>query len=191
VAQIPPESVSELLVRWRAGDKEALRTLVPLVYRELHAVAHRYLKRERPDHTLQTTDLVHEVYLRLMDQRPFEAENRAHFVGIAARLMRQVLVDNARSHRAAKRGANLKIDFDETRVMPQKKSGYLVDLDDALTELAELDERQSRIVELKFFGGLTIEEIAELLQISPSTAKRDWNVAKAWLSRQIERNSRG
>jgi RNA polymerase sigma factor (TIGR02999 family) len=183
--------VSELLVRWRAGDQQALQALVPLVYKELHAVAHRYLQNERPGHTLQTTALVHEAYLRLVDSRPFETENHVHFVSVAARLMRQILVDYARSHRAAKRGADRKVDLDERLVLPQLPKAELVALDDALEELAHVDEQQSRIVELKYFGGLTTEEIAGLLDISPSTAKREWNVAKAWLSRQIKRDRHG
>jgi len=191
VSQLPSQTASELLVRWRAGEEEALQALVPLVYKELHAVAHRYLQNERPGHTLQTTALVHEAYLRLADQRPFETENRAHFVAVAARLMRQILVDYARSHRAAKRGADRKVDLDERLVLPQMPNADLIALDDALQELARVDEQQSRIVELKYFGGLTTEEIAGLLDISPSTAKREWNVAKAWLSRQIKRDSRG
>jgi len=154
-------------------------------------VAHRYLQNERPGHTLQTTALVHEAYLRLVDQRPFETENRAHFVSVAARLMRQILVDYARSHRAAKRGADRKTDLDVGLVLPQIRNADLIALDDALDELARVDEKQSRIVELKYFGGLTTEEIAGLLDISPSTAKREWNVAKAWLSRQMKRHRRG
>ena len=189
--QVPSESVNELLSKWRAGDKDALRALVPLVYEELHTAAHRYLQRERPGHTLRTTALVHEAYLRLNDQRPFETENRAHFVAIAARLMRQILVDYARSHAAAKRGADRRVHFDEGLVLTQEPDPNLVALDDALQELASVDEQQSRIVELKYFGGLTNEEIAELLGISVSTTKREWNVAKAWLSRQIKRGYRG
>jgi RNA polymerase sigma-70 factor (ECF subfamily) len=191
VPQLPSQPVSELLMKWRDGDQEALQALLPLVYKELHALAHRYLRRERPGHTLQTTALVHEAYLRLVDQRPFETENRAHFVAVAARLMRQILVDYARSHHAVKRGADRKVDLDADLVLPQIRNANLVALDDALSELARLDEQQSRIVELKYFGGLTTDEIAELLGISRSTAKRDWNVAKAWLSRQIKRGSRG
>jgi len=183
--------VSELLAKWRAGDEEALHALMPLVYNELHAVAHRYLQRERPDHTLQTTALVHEAYLRLNDQRPFDTENRAHFVAIAARLMRQILVDYARTHIAAKRGADRKVEFDEGLFLAQQPDTNVVALDDALNELASFDEQQSRIVELKYFGGLTNEEIAAFLGISVSTIKREWNVAKAWLSRQIKRGNRG
>jgi RNA polymerase sigma factor (TIGR02999 family) len=178
-------------VKWRAGDQEALQALVPMVYTELRAVAHGYLKRERPGHTLQTTALVHEAYLRLADQRPFDTENRAHFIGVAARLMRQILVDYARSHRAAKRGPDRKVELDAALAVPQMPTADVVALDDALNELAQVDEQQSRIVELRFFGGLTIEEAAEVLGVSRSTAKRDWNVAKAWLTRQMKRGSRG
>jgi RNA polymerase sigma factor (TIGR02999 family) len=191
VGQLPSQAVSELLVRWRAGDQEALQALVPLVYKELHTVAHCYLQNERPGHTLQTTALVHEAYLRLVDQGPFETENHSHFVSVAARLMRQILVDYARSHGAAKRGADRKVDLNEGLALPQLPKANLVALDDALNELAHVDEQQSRIVELKYFGGLTTQEIAGLLEISPSTAKREWNVAKAWLSRQIKRDSCG
>jgi len=183
----PSHPVSELLVKWRAGDAQALQALVPLVYADLHAIAHLYLQRERADHTLQPTALVHEAYLRLCGQKPFQAENRSHFVGIAARLMRQILVDYARSHRAAKRGSDRTIELDAAAVIPQWKSAELVALDDALRDLERVDEQQSRIVELRFFGGLTTEEAAEVLGISRSTAKRDWNVAKAWLSRQMKR----
>jgi len=179
------------LAKWRGGDPEALQALVPLVYKDLRAMAHAYLKRERPGHTLQTTALVHEAYLRLVGQRPFEAENRKHFVAVAARLMRQILVDYARSRGAAKRGADRKVELDTAVAMPQMPNTDVVALDDALKLLAEVDEQQSRIVELRFFGGLTTEEAAEVLSISRSTAKRDWNVAKAWLARQMKRGSRG
>lgn len=189
--QLPSPAVSELLIKWRAGDENALHALVPLVYKELHVLAHAYLRKERPGHTLQTTALVHEVYLRLANQHPLEAENRAHFAGIAARLMRQILVDYARSHRAAKRGADRKVDLDAELLLPQVRDAHLIALDDALSQLARVDEQQSHIVELKYFGGLTTDEIAELLGISRSTAKRDWNVAKAWLTRQMKRGSHG
>ncbi len=191
--QLPSEAVSELLVKWRAGDEQALQALIPLVYKELHALAHHYLRKERSGHTLQTTALVHEAYLRLVDQRPSEVENRAHFVGVAARLMRQILVDYARSHRAAKRGPDRKVELDVALALPlaQRPNTDVVALDDALKALEQLDEQQSRIVELRFFGGLTTEEAAEVLGISRSTAKRDWNVAKAWLSRQMKRGRRG
>jgi len=180
-----------LLVKWRAGDQEALQTLIPLVYAELRAMAHYYLQRERQGHTLQTTALVHEAYLRLCDQRPFQADNRSHFVGIAARLMRQILVDYARSHRAAKRGADRRVELDAIEALPQLRNTDVVALDDALQALAQVDEQQSRLVELRFFGGLTTEEAAEVLGISRSTAKREWNVAKAWLTRQMKRSGHG
>jgi len=185
------QQVSALLVKWKAGDQAAIRALVPLVYKELRAAAHTYLKRERPGHTLQTTALVHEAYLRLADRPPFAAESRRHFVAIVARLMRQILVDYARGRDAAKRSADRKVELDVALVMPQMRSMDVAALDDALNDLAKLDEQQSRIVELRFFGGLTIEDAAELLGISRSTAKRDWNVAKAYLARQMKRGHYG
>lgn len=185
------QPVSQLLVRWRAGDQEALAALLPLVYKELRDIARYHLQRERPGHTLQSAALVHEAYLRLLDQRPFETENRAHFLAVASRLMRQILVDYARSHGAAKRGADLRVELDAALVLPQMKGADVIALDDALSDLAKLDEQQSRIVELRFFGGLAIEEIAEALGISASTVKREWNVAKAWLARQMKTRDRG
>jgi RNA polymerase sigma factor (TIGR02999 family) len=190
VPQLPSGAVSELLVKWRAGDEQALQALIPLVYKELHTLAHHYLRKERSGHTLQTTALVHEAYLRMVDQRPFAVENRAHFVGVAARLMRQILVDYARSHRAAKRGPDRTVELEVALPLPQVPNADVVALDDALKALEQVDEQQSRLVELRFFGGLTTEEAAELLGISRSTAKRDWNVAKAWLSRQMKRGRR-
>lgn len=178
-------------MRWRAGDKEALEALVPLVYKELREIARHHLRRERPEHTLQSAALVHEAYLRLLDQHPFNSENRAHFLAVASRLMRQILVDYARTHGAAKRGAERRADLDASLVLPQVRSTDVVALDDALNGLAKLDGQQSRIVELRFFGGLSTEEIAEALDISPSTVKRDWNVAKAWLTRQMKKGTRG
>src|SRR6267154_5557559 len=160
------EPISELLVKWRAGDQEALKTLVPLIYRELHGLAHYYLRGERSGHTLQTTALVHEAYLRLAKQGPFQTENRGHFVAIAARLMRQILVDYARSHRAAKRGAECKVELDEDLEPFQHRGTDVVALDDALKQLAQLDQQQSLIVELRFFGGLTVEETAAVLGTS-------------------------
>jgi RNA polymerase sigma factor (TIGR02999 family) len=179
--------VSELLVRWKAGDPEALEALVPLVYKELRDIARRHLRRERPGHTLQSAALVHEAYLRLLDQRPFDTENRVHFLAVASRLMRQILVDYARSHGAAKRGADRIVDLETSLVLPQTQSTDVVALDDALKDLTRLDQQQGQIVELRFFGGLATEEIAEVLDISPSTVKRDWNVAKAWLTRQMKK----
>ncbi len=188
MSQQPPHPVSELLVRWKAGDKEAL---VPLVYKELRDIARHHLQRERPGHTLQSAALVHEAYLRLLDQRPFDTENRAHFLAVASRLMRQILVDYARSHGAAKRGAGRRVELDASLVLPQVRSTDVVALDDALSGLTRLDEQHGRIVELRFFGGLATEEIAEVLGISPSTVKRDWNVAKLWLTRQMKKGNRG
>lgn len=183
--------VTELLVKWREGDAEALHALIPLVYADLQAIAHRYLQRERADHTLQTSALVHETYLRLCGQKPLPAESRLHFVGIAARMMRQILVDYSRSYRAAKRGRDCTIELDAAAIIPLVKHAEIVALDDALRDLEHIDEQQSRLVELRFFGGLTTEEAAEALGISRSTAKRDWNVAKAWLSRQMKRERNG
>jgi RNA polymerase sigma factor (TIGR02999 family) len=191
VSQDLSQIVSELLAKWRAGDQDALQALVPLVYKDLRALAHGYLRKERPGHTLQTTALVHEAYLRIVGRRPFDAENRAHFVAVAARLMRQILVDYARNRGAAKRGANHKVELDTAVEMPQMPNTDVVALDDALKLLAQIDQQQSDIVELRFFGGLTTEEAAEMLGISRSTAKRDWNVAKAWLARQMKRGKHG
>ena len=187
---MPSQPVSELLVRWKSGDREALHALIPLVYADLREIARRHLRRERPEHTLQSAALVHEAYLRLARQPGFDAENRAHFFAVASRLMRQILVDHARSHRAEKRGADQRLELDPSMVLPQMRSVDLVALDDALGDLARVDETQARIVELRFFGGLANEEIAEVLGISRSTVKRDWNVAKAWLSRQMRRGAR-
>jgi len=181
--------VSELLVRWKTGDQAALDELLPLLYKELRDIARHQLQKERPGHTLQSAALVHEAYVRLVGQRPFDTENRAHFLAIASRLMRQILVDYARSHGAAKRGADRRVELDASLVLPQIRSTDVVALDDALKGLAKLDEQQGRIVEMRFFGGLSIEEIAGALDISPSTVKRDWNVAKAWLTRHMKGSS--
>jgi RNA polymerase sigma factor (TIGR02999 family) len=194
VVELPSEPVTELLIKWRGGDQEALQALVPLVYKELRDIAHRHLQHERPGHTLQSTALVHEAYLRLVNQGPMETQNRAHFVAVAARLMRQILVDYARSHGAAKRGANLRVDVDpetDFAAAPQQQGADLLALDEALEALATRDAKQTRIVELRYFGGLTIEETAEVLDISAATVKRDWNMAKAWLSREMQRGHRG
>jgi RNA polymerase sigma factor (TIGR02999 family) len=199
VSQVAPQSVHQLLARWRAGDELALEALVALVYNELRALAHRELRRERPGHTLQTTALVNEAYLRLVGGRPFEAESRAHFVAVAARLMRHILVDYARSHHAAKRGADRQVGLGQIE-LEQIKQGTpplppqirnLISLHDALNDLSRMDEQQRRIAEMRFFGGLSVEETADVLGISRSTAKRDSNVAKAWLSRHIRRRNHG
>lgn len=182
--------VTELLVRWRGGDREALESLMPLVYDELRRLAHHYLQRERSDHTLQSTALVHEAYLRLAGQNAPQWQNRAHFFGIAARVMRQILVEYARAHGAAKRGGAgaCKITLDETLELAQQTDIDVVALDGALDRLSELDPQQSRIVELRFFTGLTIEDTSEVMGLSPSTVKRDWTSARAWLHREIARS---
>lgn len=184
------EEVTELLVRWRGGDKDALDALLPLVYAELRRIARHYLSNERSDHTLQSTGLVHEAYVRLAKQKLPEWQNRAHFFAVAAQLMRQILVDHARGHRASKRGGETyKIALEEAEGKAQPLDIDIVALDDALKSLAELDEQQSRVVELKFFAGLSIDETAEVLHISPSTVKRDWVTARAWLYRELERGN--
>ena len=188
---VPSQPVSELLVRWRAGDREALERLVPLVYKELREIAHYHLQRERPGHTLQSAALVHEAYLRLADQKPFEADSRAHFLAVASRLMRQILVDYARGHAAAKRGADLRVELDAALILPQERNAEVIALDEALKTLSQIDEQQGQIVEMRFFGGLSIEEIGEVLGLSRSTVKREWNVAKAWLVREMRRDTHG
>lgn len=181
------QPVSELLVRWKRGEQDALEVLLPLVYDELRRLAHHHLQGERAGHTLQSTALVHEAYLRLADQEPLRLDNRAHFFAVASHLMRQILVDYARKHHAAKRGANnLTLTLDEAVALPKKRNLRLVALDDALNGLAELDARQSQIVELRFFGGLSIDETSEVLGVSPATVKREWSTARAWLYREMD-----
>ena len=186
---IPPSpDVTQLLEAWRRGRPEALDQLMPLVYDELRRLAERYLRRERPDHTLQATGLVHETYLRLVDQQNVTWQNRTHFFGIAAHLMRQILVDYARRHHAAKRGeAAPRLSLDEALGLPHERDVGLIALDDALTSLAALDPQQSRIVELRFFGGLSLDETAEMLGISPATVFYEWTLARAWLHRELKR----
>ncbi len=186
----PSNQVTELLVQWRGGDKAALDALMPLVYRELRRIAQHYLSNERSDHTLQSTALVHEAYVRLTEQDLPRWQNRAHFFAVAAQLMRQILVDYARSYRASKRGGNVcKLALEEAQEHSQPVDVDIVALDDALKTLAEMDAQQSRVVELKFFGGLSIEDTAAVLGISPSTVKRDWITARAWLFRELDRSA--
>ena len=181
-----PQQVTELLVAWGNGDKSARDELMPLVYEELHRLAHRYMGRERIGHTLQTSGLVNEAYLRLIDQSQVHWQNRAHFFGIAAQMMRRILVDYARSRQGAKRGGGAQqVSFDEALIVSEERADEIVLLDDALQDLAQFDQRKSQIVELRFFGGLSIEETAELLNVSPGTVMRDWTLAKAWLRKQI------
>ena len=184
------QPVSVLLAQWRAGDEESLRRLLPLVYNELRRRAHYHLRRERPDHTLQTTALVHEAYLALIKQEPVDFENRAHFFAICANLMRQILVQYARRRNAAKRDAGYKLALDDAIVLPQSRGVDLIALDDALNGLAKLDPQQSRIVELRFFGGLSIEETSQALGMSPATVKRHWTTAKLWLHNEINETHR-
>jgi RNA polymerase sigma factor (TIGR02999 family) len=187
----PSAEVTQLLARWSAGDREALDNLTPLVYNELRRLAKSYLRHERPDHTLQGTALVHEAYLRLIDQRNVAWQNRNQFFALAAELIRRILVDHARAKVAAKRGGNnVKLSLDEALAPADEKDLDLVALDDALEALARVDPQQSRVVELRYFGGLTIEETAGVLGISPATTKRDWTLAKAFLKKEILRNSR-
>ena len=189
VPEAPSQPISALLTQWRAGDQEALQALIPLVYQELRRIAQHHLRQERPDHTLQSTALVHEAYLRLLKQRPGEIENRVHFLAVASRLMRQILVDHARRHRAAKRGGGLRLELNEAMSAQKVPNIDLVALDTALKELARLDPQQSRIVEMRFFGGLSIEDTAEVIAVSPTTVKREWAIARAWLLRELGRKA--
>ncbi len=184
-----PQEVTQLLVAWRNGDEAARDELMPLVYQELHRLAHQYMSRERPGHTLQTSALVNEAFLRLADQRDVQWQNRAHFIGIAGQMMRRILVDYARNRGYAKRGGSaLQVSLDEELIVSEERSAEVVALDNALQSLARLDERKSRLVELRFFGGLSIEETAEVLGVSPGTVMRDWTLAKAWLRREMSHN---
>ena len=181
-----PEQVTQLLVDWSNGDRAALDKLMPLVYDELRRLARYYMRRERAGQTLQTTALVNEAYLRLVDQRNVRWQNRAHFFAIAAQLMRRILVDKARKRYNSKRGGNLhKVSLDGVADLSGERDADLIALDDALVDLEAMDSRKSKIVELRFFGGLNIEEAAEALKISPATVQREWSVAKAWLYREI------
>ncbi|MGA7630498.1 MAG: sigma-70 family RNA polymerase sigma factor [Terriglobales bacterium] len=178
--------VTQLLKAWGTGDDKALDRLTPVVQQELHRLAHRCMSRERPGHTLQTTALVNEVYLRLVDVNAVDWQDRAHFFAISARMMRRILTDFARSRNYQKRGAGaVQVSFDEALVVTPEKDGDIMALDEALTEFAVLYPRQSQVVELRFFGGLEVKETAEALKISPETVKRDWRFAKAWLRRAL------
>jgi RNA polymerase sigma-70 factor, ECF subfamily len=181
------EEVTDLLNDWVNGDQEALNRLMPLVYDELHRLASRYLRYERVGHTLQTTALVHEAYLKLVDQKKANWNNRVQFFAAAAKVMRHVLVDYARSRKAAKRGGNYcRLSLDEAAISSQAKDADLLVLNEALDKLAAIDPQQSRVVELRVFGGLTVEDTAEALGISARTVKREWSMAKAWLHQQIK-----
>ena len=177
-----PEEITQLLMHWSQGDKAALDQLVPLVYPELRRLARRHMDRENPAHTLQTSALINEAYLKLVDQKNVRWENRAHFFAVAAQVMRHILVDHARTRNYAKRGGGAtKLPLDEAMALTEQRAAQLICLDDALRDLATLDERKSRIIEFRFFGGLSMEETAEVMKISPSTVQREWRAAKAWL----------
>ena len=179
-------NITQLLAAWSEGDQAALDALIPVVYHELRRQASRYLRHERPGHTLQTTALINEAYLRLIDQKSMRWRNRAQFFGIAAQLMRRILVDHARAkHRAKRGGSNVRVSLADATLVTKDPDLDLVQLDEALNRLAEIDPQQSKIVELRFFSGLNVEETAAALNISPATVKRDWSVAKAWLHREI------
>ena len=189
---MPPDSTSapritELLINWRQGDQGAREDLIPVIYGELRRIARNYLRRERPDHTLQSGALVHEAYLRLSGERSPEWKNRAHFFGVAAQVMRHILVDHARNRAATKRGGGApRLALDPGMALPQTRDLDLLHLDDALNRLAEFDARQCRLIELRFFGGLSIVETATALNVSAATVKREWATARAWLQREMQ-----
>jgi RNA polymerase sigma factor, sigma-70 family/RNA polymerase sigma factor, TIGR02999 family len=187
VSATPSKEVSQLLAAWSDGDRSALDKLLPLVEGELHRLAHRYMSHEREDHTLQTTALVNEAYLKLIDQK-VEWQNRAHFFGIAAQIMRRILIDHARKHLGPNRGGGKTISLDEVAVVSDERASELVALDEALTTLAKVDGRKSRVVELRYFGGLSVEETAAVLGVSGETIRREWLRAKAFLRRELSRD---
>src|SRR5437016_164921 len=181
-----PDEVTQLLINWSKGDKAALEKLAPLVHSELRRLARRYLGREHPGHTLQTSALINEAYIRLIDQDSVQWQNRAHFFAVAAQVMRHILVDHARAHLYGKRGAGAQhVPLDEVAVVSQERAAELVALDDALTSLAKIDERKGKIIELRLFGWLSVDETAEVMNVSPVTVMREWRAAKAWLHREV------
>lgn len=185
-----PTDVTLILKQLSAGDQEAVNKLVPVLYDELRRLAAYYLRKERSDHTLQATALVHEAYVRLVDQREVEWKNRNHFFAVAAQLMRRVLLDHARKHQAVKRGGPLpKVKLDDVVAMCEENAAELVALDGLLNRLSTIDPQQTRVVELRFFGGMSVEETAEVMNISPATVKREWAMAKAWFARELSRGS--
>jgi RNA polymerase sigma factor (TIGR02999 family) len=187
-----PRDVTHILQEWSGGDRDAANRLMPLVYAELRRLARNYLNRERSDHTLQPTALVHEAYLRLVDQKRTTWQNRAHFYAIAAQMMRRVLIDHARAHGAQKHGGLAhKLSLDEARFAPDERPADLLALDEALNVLAKIDKRKSKVVELRFFGGLSLEETAEVLEVSEKTVRRDWEMAKLWLHRELSEKAAG
>ena len=185
-----PNEITEQLIAWSKGDEAALDALIPAVYQELRRMANYYLRGENAGHLLQPTALVHEAYLRLIDQTKVDWQNRAHFFGVAAQMMRRILVDHAKAkHRAKRGGTATKVSLDETVNLSSERAAELVALDDALKVLDELDERKSRIVELRYFGGLTVDETAQVLGVSDKTVMRDWSLAKAWLYQQLSQTN--
>ena len=187
MAEVPALGITQLLLDWSRGDQKALEALTPLVYEELRRLAGSYMRRERPDHTLQNTALVHEAFVRLVDQR-VEWQDRSHFFGIAAQMMRRILVDHAKQHKSAKRGAGIRPDsLDEPLLVARQPALDMVALDDALSALSAIEPQRAKIVELRFFGGLCNEEIAEVLAISPATVQRHWSGARAWLYHEMNR----
>jgi RNA polymerase sigma-70 factor, ECF subfamily len=186
----PPNEITERLIAWGAGDRAALDQLLPVVYQELRRMAGNYLRQESPGHTLQPTALVHEAWLRLIDQARVDWRNRAQFFGVAAQMMRRILVDHAKAKHREKRGGDaVRLSLDEVINLSRERAADLLALDDALTELMRVDERKSRVVELRYFGGFSVEETAQILEVSPETVMRDWKVAKAWLFQQIKREA--
>ncbi|MBS1791365.1 MAG: sigma-70 family RNA polymerase sigma factor [Acidobacteria bacterium] len=184
----PNQNITKLLVDWRNGDQEALNQLMPLVYEELRRMANYYMRNERQGHTLQTSALVNEAYLRLVDHENIQWQNRSHFFGLAAQAMRRILVDHARSRNYQKRGGGAEqVSLDEAATLAEDRAAELIALDEALQELAKFDQRKSRIVEMRYFGGLSGEEVAEALGVSTATVSRDWETAKAWLLRELSR----
>lgn len=182
-------SVTQLLEQWNNGDHEALDKLMPLVYEQLRKMAKRYMRQQNPGHTLQTTALIHEAYLRMVPQKEKQFENRAHFFAVAAQAMRHILVDYARQRNTAKRGGGVRpISLEEAAIVTQERAAELVAFDEALKELQTLSMRQSRVVELRYFGGLSVEETATVLSVSPETVMRDWTMAKTWLYRALRPN---
>lgn len=183
--------ITALLQAWSGGDESALEKLTPLVYRDLHQQAHRYMARENSGHVLQTTALIHETYLRLVKAHKISWQNRCHFLAVCAQLMRQILVDYARSRRFRKRsGEVIRVKFDEALLMTSHPAPDMAELDDALKRLAIIDMRKSRVVEMRFFGGLSVDETAEVLKVSPDTVMRDWKFARTWLLRELSRKQR-
>jgi RNA polymerase sigma factor (TIGR02999 family) len=185
----PSPQITRLLRAWGSGDRSALERLTPVVYHELHGMARRYMRRERTGHTLQTTALINEAYLRLVDVSSVSWQNRAHFFAVSAQMMRRILVDAARARAARKRGGQaVRADLDDIPDLSSRRDQEIVAIDDALKTLAEIDRRKARVVDLRFFGGLSVEETAEVLNVSPQTVMRDWKLAKAWLMREMARS---